>query len=129
MKYGWTKTGRYEEAVHYAEKALDFHEKFSEGNGVAPAYRALATAAVRRRSPDWSSADRHLESSVSAARQRGERPQLAITLLRRAELMKERGDQGDFRASLAASRRLFVDMRMPWWIEEADRLSGEAPRS
>ena len=112
--------GRREEAVLYANKALDFYKAFGEGNGEAPAQRALGLAAALAPEPDWTKVDWHMNESLRAARQRGERPHLAIALLRHAELLQRRNDNEAARSQRAEARRLFTEMGMQWWIGQSE---------
>jgi len=113
--------GMLEEAIVYANKALDFYREFGEGNGEAPAYRALGLAAAMGSTPNWSEVDHCMNESTRAARQREERPHLAITLFRHAELLRVRNDHGLAGERLAEAQRLFADMGMNWWLEHVRR--------
>jgi class 3 adenylate cyclase/tetratricopeptide (TPR) repeat protein len=117
---------RGDEAIEYANRALDFYKAFGEGNGEAPAYRALGLAVALSPSPNWPDVDRHMNESVRAARQRGERPHLAITLLRHADLLWARNEPGPAQARLAEAERMFADMGMRWWLEESARVRESA---
>jgi len=109
--------GMQEEAILYATKALDFHQQFGEGNGEAPAHRALALAIALGPSPNWAQIDWHLNESIRAARQRGERPHLAITLFRQAELLRARNEPEASHARLVEAQQLFSDTGMSWWLD------------
>jgi hypothetical protein len=106
--------------VLYANKALDFYKTYGEGNGEAPAHRALAIAAALAPQPDWVVVDGHMAESRRAAQQRGERPHLAITLLREAGLLRNRQEYARAGERLAEARRLFADMGMQWWVEHGE---------
>jgi class 3 adenylate cyclase/tetratricopeptide (TPR) repeat protein len=113
--------GMREEAASYANKALAFYQEFGEGNGEATAHRALGLAAALAPNPDWAVVDGHFEESIRAARQRGERPHLAITLLRHAEKLQARNEWKEARTRLDEAERLFKEMGMDWWLEQCDR--------
>jgi tetratricopeptide (TPR) repeat protein len=109
--------GLADEAVAYANKALSFLDQFGEGNGEAPAYRVLGMAAALN--ADWITAQAHLERSAQVARERGERPHLAITQLRLAALLRQRGEIGFAQERIAEARNLFAQMGMQWWLEHS----------
>lgn len=109
--------GLRQEAILYANKALDFFQQFGEGNGEAPAHRALGLAAALASMPNWTAVDWHMNESVRVARERGECPHLAISLFRHAELLRARNDRELAQLRLAEARRLFGDMEMNWWLE------------
>jgi hypothetical protein len=113
-----------EETVAYATKALDFFKEFGEGNGVAPAHRALAMAAALESRPDWTKVDWHMNESMSAAKERGELPHLAITLYRHSEVHRKRGNVKLASELNGESQRLFAAMNMAWWLAEVKNLSG-----
>jgi hypothetical protein len=71
--------------------------------------------------PNWSEVDHCMNESMRAARQREERPHLAITLFRHAELLRVRNDHGLAGERLAEAQRLFADMGMNWWLEHSRR--------
>lgn len=114
--------GREDDARRYAQKALDFLARFGEGNGEAPAYRALAIAEACGPIPDWNVVEDHMRESVRAAEQRGERPQLAITCLRHAQFALKQGDSAFARAQLDRAQALFAETGMRWWPEYTARV-------
>jgi len=119
--------GMREEAIVYSNKALDFYREFGEGNGEAPAHRALALAAAQAPTSDWPTVEHHMNEGIRAARQRGEQPHLAITLFRYGELLRARHDPDAARPKFKEAQRLFAAMRMQWWLEEALRAEANSP--
>jgi class 3 adenylate cyclase/tetratricopeptide (TPR) repeat protein len=113
--------GMREEAIVYANKALDFYREFGEGNGEAPAHRAIGLATALVSQPDWVFVDISIEKSLHAARLRGERPHHAITLLRHAELLTIRGEIPLARARMSEARCLFAEMGMSWWLAQGEK--------
>ncbi len=107
-------------------------QQYGEREGEASAYRALAIAAAKEATPDWSEVDEHMKHSLRLARERGERPNLAIGHFRYAELLRDKGGKADLkraRAELGKAARLFGEMDMPWWQEQARALKAELSRS
>ena len=60
--------------------------------------------------------------SLGLAKERGARPDLAITHFRYAELLHKKGDRADALEQHHQATALFRDMEMTWWLEQADAL-------
>ena len=56
------------------------------------------------------------------AKERGALPDLAITHLRYAELLQQKGDLERAWEQLDKATELFRDMEMTWWLEQAGKL-------
>ncbi len=66
-----------------------------------------------------------MKHSLRLAGERGERPNLAIAHFRHAEVLRDKGGKADLkcaRSELGKAARLFGEMGMPWWLEQAAQL-------
>ncbi len=115
--------GMSEEAVTYANKVFQFSES-GERVGETTAERALAIAAAQRDHSDWDKAREHLGEAIRMAKERDERPILAISHFRYAECMHKKGDLDAAREQLDQAEALFRDMGMDWWRSQAEGLRG-----
>ena len=88
------------------------------------AHRALAIMEARAKRPSWSKVEQHMETSLRLAKERGGRPDLAITCYRYAELLCEKRDLEQARENLSKATMLFTEMEMTWWREQAEALRG-----
>ena len=63
-----------------------------------------------------------MRESLSLAEERRGRPQFAIGCFRYAELLKQKGDSAQGQEQLGKATALFSDMKMTWWLEQAEAL-------
>jgi class 3 adenylate cyclase len=99
----------------HAEKALACRERH-EYTGEVVALRALAIAESLARSPDWNHVDALLATSLALAEQRMQRPDYAITCLRRGEILARRGEQTAAIDALDGAAQCFSTLKMDWWM-------------
>ncbi|MCH8844692.1 MAG: hypothetical protein IID61_17150, partial [SAR324 cluster bacterium] len=115
--------GNREDAVNCGKKALELSQ-FGGKVGESWMYGALATAAALESPPDWETVHEHIGQSHRLATERGERPMLALTHFRHAEILHKKGDLDAAREQLDQAEALFRDMGMDWWSEQAEGLRG-----
>jgi tetratricopeptide (TPR) repeat protein len=114
--------GRPDEAMAYAEQALAHMRLGSIGAVESRVYRARAMSGARRSPIEWESVDSDMEKSLTSARTLGYQPDLAVSHFRYAELFHTNGNFEEARQQLDQAVQLFIEMDMPWWIEEAAKL-------
>ncbi len=114
--------GKIAEAEALATENLQMVESTGQGTGQCISYRVLAMAAAKKDPPDWDSAEKFLGTCMALAEKRGERPHLAITHFRYAELLRQKGDPREAREQLGQATALFREMEMTWWLEQAEEL-------
>lgn len=105
-------------AVEHAQLAVACEARDEHLGGVTAA-RALALAAATTDTPDWESVEAHLARSLSLARQRGQRPEEAITRFRYGEILLKMGNRRAALRQLDRAEKLFASMNMGWWVNNA----------
>jgi predicted ATPase/class 3 adenylate cyclase len=113
--------GNAEDAVIAAEKCLALR-RFGDLWKEQQACRALALAAALEPRPDWRQIDGHIAETLRLAEGKNARPDVAITCLRYAELLRSKGDRKKAQDALQRATALFQDMAMTWWFEKAEKL-------
>jgi hypothetical protein len=117
------------------ERSLEILQ-FGERWGEVIARRALAMVSAGTTDPDWGAVDEHMQASLRLARERGERPNLALAHLRHAEILHKKGDLGRARVEIKQASKLLLDMEMTWGgqaealrgrIEKGEPFRGYAP--
>jgi tetratricopeptide (TPR) repeat protein len=109
------------------ERSLEILQ-FGERWGEVIARRALAMVEAGTTDPDWGVVDEHMQASLRLARERGERPNLALAHLRHAEILHKKVDLARARVEIDQASKLFLDMDMTWWGEQAEALRGRIER-
>ena len=84
--------------------------------------RVLAMVAEQETPHDWNKVDEHMTESFRLAKERGARPELAVTHFRYAELLQQKSDLPKAREQLNKASALFSEMEMNWWLEQAEAL-------
>jgi tetratricopeptide (TPR) repeat protein len=120
--------GNGEDAFTCGKKSLHIVQ-LGEKCGEVVAHRALAMALAAGIEPDWELVDSHLRQGIRLAKERGELPNLAITHFRSAELLQKKGDLDQAREQLRYATALFREMKMSWWLEQAEALGKNLARS
>jgi tetratricopeptide (TPR) repeat protein len=110
--------GRTTDGMYWAEKVLAYAAR-GERIGLPIAHRALAIGWSQQVPSAWSEAERELETSLRLARELGHRPDEAITHFRYAECLHKKGDLPAALEQLAEAEKLFAEMEMAWWSEQA----------
>jgi len=122
--YGWlvdgaVAQGRTEEARRHAARLL-VRARQRERIGEAMGCRALARAAAGEK--DFDRAERYLRRADLSADVRGSPHERAKTQLLRAEIELQRNQRAAARAALDAAGTAFEAMRMPWYLQQAQRV-------
>lgn len=108
-------SGDRQRARVHAERALDCRAR-QEHTGEVVALRALAIAESLAKHPDWDQVDAWLAQALALAEQRMQRPDHAITCLRRGEMLARRGEQTAALDALEDAAQRFTDLKMGWWM-------------
>ena len=111
-----------EMASELGHKILKLKKVSGQGSGDIVTKRALAMAAAQKFPLDWEEANSLMREALELARERGARPDLAITRFRFAELLRDKGDIERAEKELDKATALFRDMEMTWWLEQAEAL-------
>lgn len=107
--------GDVQRARLHAERALDCRAR-QEYTGEVVALRALAIAESSAAHPDWEQVDTLLATALALAEQRTQRPDYAITCLRRGEILARKGEQDAALEALDLAAQRFSDLKMEWWM-------------
>lgn len=94
-------------------------EARDERLGEVMAARALAIAEASGGAPDWSLVEMHMNRSLVLARRRGQQPDEAISLFRYGEILHKMGNRAAALQQLELAEKLFVSMKMDWWVNNA----------
>jgi tetratricopeptide (TPR) repeat protein len=106
-----------------AEEYLKFVPQ-GEVLGESWAHRILGLADSHSDERGLVSMTSHFRQSIQIAQQREEMPYLSVTHLRYAECLHKQGDLPAALEQLTAAERLFAEMDMTWWSEQAAELRG-----
>ena len=105
-------------AAEHAQIALACETR-NEHLGEVMAARALAIAEASTDTPDWDRVEIHVTRALNLARQRGQRPDEAITRYRYGEILHKMGNRRAALRQLDQAETLFVSMKMDWWVNNA----------
>lgn len=105
-------------AAEHAQIALACEIR-DEHLGEVMAARALAIAEASADTPDWDRVESHVARSLNLARQRGQRPDEAITRYRYGEILHKMGNRRAALRQLEQAENLFTAMKMDWWVNSA----------
>jgi class 3 adenylate cyclase/tetratricopeptide (TPR) repeat protein len=110
-----------ESGVKLSEASKD---SLRDGDRIAEpmTYRALAIGDALSESAEWSSILSHLKNAVVIALQAGRLPQAALSYFRYAECLHKKGEVAAALEQLSEAERLFAEMEMTWWSEQASGL-------
>jgi tetratricopeptide (TPR) repeat protein len=122
--------GLSSEGMKWAEKVFGYSGR-GERIGLPVAHRAKAVGWTQQADPEWAEAEGEIQSSLRVAREFGQRPDLAVTHFRYAEILHKKADHPAALAQLAEAEKLFAEMEMTWWSEQAaglrTRIEGGKP--
>jgi tetratricopeptide (TPR) repeat protein len=113
--------GETEEAIALVEKSLKCAEN-GDHFGQLMAYRILAMVAAQLSPPSSEEAEQNIQTSIRLSDERGARPDQAIGHFRYAEILHKKGDLDRALEQLGEAEKLFRDMEMTWWQEQAQAL-------
>jgi hypothetical protein len=102
----------------------EVHRASGETAGLPIGQRGLALLACISDPPDWKRAEERIGEVVNELRTRDQRPELAVTHFRYAEIPHKKGDLERAMEQLAEAARLFRDMKMTWWTKQVEALRG-----
>lgn len=114
--------GDADEAKTWSLRALEL-VALGDRYGEVPAHRSRAMAAVLADPPDRATALHHLSLAEHCASTSRERPELAITLFRRAEIHRALGETATAGEVLGQAIEAFASMGMEWWLAQARSLT------
>ena len=111
--------GLYSEAELCAEKVITVHRDTGEELGLPLGYRALALVEASRNPMSLEVVSPHMRQSLAITERSGARPMHAVTCFRYAEILHKHVDLDQALQQLAEAERLFAEMEMPWWLDQA----------
>jgi class 3 adenylate cyclase/tetratricopeptide (TPR) repeat protein len=117
-----------EEGASSGRHAEEVHGASGETLGLPICDRGLALLAAYADSPDWKQAEERIGEAVREYQARSQRPELAVTRLRHAEIVHKKGDLDRALEQVAEAERLFREMEMTWWLGQAQALRGRIER-
>jgi hypothetical protein len=80
---------------------------------------ALSIVAAQQIPPNWEIAKSEIETAIHESKSRTAQPLGGIALFRYAEILHKKGDLGRALEQLAEAEKLFAEMEMTWWSEQA----------
>ena len=108
-------SGDIQRARRHAHRSLECRIR-QEHTGEVVALRALAMAEAGAENPQWDQTDALLAQALALAEQRAQRPDYAITCLRRGEILARRGEWDAALSALDAAAQRFSELKMEWWM-------------
>jgi tetratricopeptide (TPR) repeat protein len=112
--------GRLEEAITYAERALDLSRTYKERGHEAYALRLLGDIAAHHDPPDVDSAGAHYRQALALAEELGMRPLQAHCHRGLGTLYGQTGRMEQARAELSTAIELYRDMEMTFWLPQTE---------
>jgi tetratricopeptide (TPR) repeat protein len=98
------------------------HARRRDRVGLPVARRAMAIGLSQQNEPPWHDVEREIDASLNLAEEFGQRPDLAITRFRYAEILHKKGDLPAALEQLSEAEKLFAEMEMTWWSGQAAAL-------
>jgi tetratricopeptide (TPR) repeat protein len=112
--------GRIDDAIHFAERALDLSRNHKERGHRAWALRLLGEIALRSDPPDVETAGGHYRQALALAEELGMRPLLAHCHLGLGRLYRRTDDRPKAGDHLAFAATMYREMDMRFWLEQAE---------
>ena len=113
-------TGRMQEAVHFAGRALTLSRDHKERGYQAWALRLLGEIAAHQDPPEVEPATHHYRQALALAEELGMRPLVAHCHLGLGTLHSRIGRVDQARTDLAAAIALYRAMDMTFWLPQAE---------
>jgi tetratricopeptide (TPR) repeat protein len=113
-------TGRPNDAVAVAQRALDLAHRQRERGNEAWVLRLLGDIAAHADSPDTESAEGHYTQALARADELGMRPLAAHCHLGLGKLFHRTGDRGKAAEHLTTAATMYREMEMGFWLEKAE---------
>jgi tetratricopeptide (TPR) repeat protein len=119
--------GFAEEALQLAERALEI---MVNGNVYTspPLYRGYALAYANLSAADWVRAEQQMMRAFELAERAESQTNLALDYFRYAEILHKKHDLERASENRSEAERLFKELDMPWWLEQARALRGRIER-
>ena len=121
LRFGETcwLAGRIDDARPHAEQALDLAQAGGERGGQTRALRLLGDVAAGSDRPDAERSERYFRQSLALAEELGMRQQAARCHLGLGKLYRRTGRR-QAQEHLTTATRLFREMNMRFWLEQAE---------
>jgi tetratricopeptide (TPR) repeat protein len=122
LRFGETcwLAGRIDDARPHAEQALDLARAGGERGGQTRALRLLGDVAAGSDRPDAERSERYFRQSLALAEELGMRQQAARCHLGLGKLYRRTGRRQQAQEHLTTTTRLFREMDMRFWLEQAE---------
>jgi tetratricopeptide (TPR) repeat protein len=121
--------GHMQEAVHFAERALDLARAHKERGHEAWALRLLGEIAAHQDPPEAESAEHHYWQALALAEGLGMRPLMAHCHLGLGTLYAKTGQRQQACAELSTAIEMYRAMAMTFWLPQAEARLAEAIES
>ncbi len=119
--------GNADHALNAAARALSLTSQGGDACGESRAARCYGEALFRKDPARLAEAEEHILSAIRLQREKGMRPQAAISLVSQARLLRAKGEGNHARTLLDQAADLFEEMQMPWHRQRvAEILAGES---
>jgi tetratricopeptide (TPR) repeat protein len=112
-------TGRVDEAIAFAGRALTFAQERGQRGYEAYALALLAEIAAHPDSPDAEAAEGYWRQAVALADELGMRPLVAHCHLGLGRLYRRTGDRAKTDEYLTTAATMYREMGMTFWLEKA----------
>jgi tetratricopeptide (TPR) repeat protein len=110
------------------ESARKLEREAGEVWGLPWCERAMAIAFAGQANPEWNRVREHIVRCADELSRRAQRPDVATTHFRHAEILHKKGDLPAALQQLSQAEKLFHEMEMTWWSEQALALRGRIER-
>jgi tetratricopeptide (TPR) repeat protein len=118
-------SGDPEEALTYAERALDLSRTYKERGYEAYALRLLGDIAMHRNPPEIEPAETHYQQALALADELGMRPLQAHCHRGLGTLYSQTGQPAQACAELSRAIDMYRDMAMTFWLPETEEALAE----
>jgi predicted ATPase/class 3 adenylate cyclase len=116
-------TGRRDDAAAVTRRALDLAHRQKERGNEAWVLRLLGDIAAHADPPDLQTAEGYYKQALARANELGMSPLVAHCHFGLGKLYRSSGDQVTAQAHVTTAVRLYREMDMGFWLEEAEALS------
>ena len=105
-----------------AERSKHGEKCLGQGDVLGGSFVIRAAALLATANGDYEAADNEFRRGIAFCLQHDIRPQQAVTHFRLAECLQKKGDLPEALKQLGEAEKLFADMEMAWWSEQAEAL-------
>ena len=120
LSEGYRLANRVEDAIRLASQALDFGREHKRRAHQAWALRALGEIASHRDPPDTEKAEASYRQAMALADELGMRPIVAHCHLGLGKLYRRVGRCDEASDHLASATRMYREMDMGFWLQQAE---------